>query len=202
MASGYREKMYVIPPRNPTASPEMIDLTPYYTSSKRGYNSLAALPGGLRTIASTPFDIRGVIELSRMQDRGVEGAYPEKITGIKIGLKSRRLHFLHATNFETKDGTRVGDYVVHYANHETQVIPIVYGKDLRNWWTVPGEPFNTQNSTLVWIGSNPVVQSQSKSLRMFKSAWENPVPDEEIISLDFLSAMSDAAPFLMAITAD
>jgi len=180
----------------------MIDLTPYYTSSKRGDNSLAALPSGLRTIAGTPFDIRGVIELSRMQDRGVEGAYPEKITGIKIGLKSRGLHFLHATSFETKDGTRVGEYVVHYANHETQVIPIVYGKDVRNWWTVPGERLNTQKSTLVWIGSNPVVQSRSKSLRMFKSAWENPVPDEEIISLDFLSAMSDAAPFLMAITAD
>src|SRR5205823_11835299 len=93
MASGYWEKMYVIPPRNPIASPRMIDLTPYYTSSKRGDNSLAALPSGLRTIAGTPFDIRGVIELSRMQDRGVEGAYPEKITGIKIGLKSRGLHF-------------------------------------------------------------------------------------------------------------
>ena len=157
MASGRLEEMCVIPPRNPVASPRMIDLTPYYTSSKRGYNSLAALPSGLRTIASTSFDIRGVIELSRLQDRGVEGGYPEKITGIKIGLKSRRLHFLQATNLETKDGTRVGDYVVHYANHETQVIPIVYGKDVRNWWTVTGEPFNTQNSTLVWIGSNPVV---------------------------------------------
>jgi hypothetical protein len=82
------------------------------------------------------------------------------------------------------------------------VFPIVYGKDVRNWWTIKREPLTTQNSSLAWVGSNAEVQSESKALRMFKSAWENPFPDEEIASIDFVSSLSDAAPFLVAITAD
>jgi len=202
-ASGYLEKARVIPPRNPLASPKMIDLTQHYNSSKRtGLGSLASLPSGLQTMAGSVFDIRGVIQLSRRRDRIGDSGSPESITGIKIGLKSRRLHFLHATTFEADGGTQVGTYVVRYARNEPQVIPIVYGKDVRNWQTAKREPLTTQNSSLAWIGSNPLVQSQSRSLRMFKSTWENPLPDEEIASIDFVSNMSDAAPFLVAITAD
>jgi hypothetical protein len=39
-------------------------------------------------------------------------------------------------------------------------------------------------------------------IRLFKTSWVNPFPDEEITSIDYVSAMSDAAPFLIAITAE
>jgi WD40 repeat protein len=202
-ANGYLNKSGVIPPRNPSANPKMIDLSSYYNSSKRsGPGSLASLPSGLQTMAGTTFDIRGVIQLSRRRDRIADSDYPENITGIRIGLKARRLHFLHATTFEADGGTRVGNYVVRYASNESRVFPIVYGKDVRNWWTIKREPLTTQNSSLAWVGSNAEVQSESKALRMFKSTWENPFPDEEIASIDFVSSLSDAAPFLVAITAD
>ena len=181
----------------------MIDLTPYYNSSKRtGLSPLASLPSGLQTMAGTVFDIRGVIQLSRRRDRSGDSGYLEKIIDINIGLKSRRLHFLHATTFQAEGGTRVGSYVVRYAKNEPQVIPIVYGEDVRNWETVKREPLTTQKSSLAWIGSNPLVQSQTGLLRLFKTTWENPLPDDEIASIDFVSSMSDAAPFLVAITAD
>jgi hypothetical protein len=85
----------------------------------------------------------------------------EKATGIKIGRKCRSLHFLHAAKSQTKDGSPVGSYLVHYANHEVRTLPIIYGKDVRAWVTEPDAPLTTRNSQIVWIGPSPLVQSWS-----------------------------------------
>jgi hypothetical protein len=38
--------------------------------------------------------------------------------------------------------------------------------------------------------------------RLLKSTWENPLRQTEIASIDYLSHMTDAAPFLIAITVE
>jgi hypothetical protein len=52
------------------------------------------------------------------------------------------------------------------------------------------------------MGTNPQVQSTSNSLRVFKSSWKVLRPAVKIVSVDFVSNMSDAAPFLVALTAE
>jgi len=55
----------VIPPRNPAAGSNTVDLSTFYNFSKRvGEDSMASLPSGLQILAGTSFDVRGVIQLS------------------------------------------------------------------------------------------------------------------------------------------
>jgi hypothetical protein len=50
------------------------------------------------------------------------------VSGIRIGLKARRLHFLHATmGGQPPDGTRVGHYRIRYVSGRTEELPILYG---------------------------------------------------------------------------
>jgi hypothetical protein len=127
--------------------------------------------------------------------------FPQRVTGIRIGRKCHALFFLHATQGESGDGVLVATYSVHYSNNSTEDIPVIFGKDVRSFWTGPHEALTTTRSELVWVGSSPAVQSESKSLRIFKSTWRNSHPDEPIETIDLVSTMSEAAPFLAALTA-
>ena len=199
-AGGYLKKAQIIPPRDPSASAEMMDLSSYYNVSLKEIG--ATLPNGLQPFGGTAFDVRGIIKLSSQQEKARGGSDPEQVTGIKIGRKCRRLHFLHAATSKAEDGTEVGSYVIHYASRGKDLISIRYGHDVRSWWTNSREPLNTQQSTLVWVGSNPHVQSLNTLLRMFESTWENPLADNEVISIDLVAGTSDAQPILVAITTD
>ncbi|MEO8428982.1 MAG: hypothetical protein ABI651_17950, partial [Verrucomicrobiota bacterium] len=199
LAVGHLQKALVIPPRDPAADAATVDLTSHYNRSLKYLSS--AMPSGLRVIGGTPFDLRGTIRLRGLQDKVDSSSYREQVTGIKIGRKCRSLHFLHAAKFQTKDGNLVGSYLVHYGNNEVCRIPIIYGKDVRDWETEADEPLTTRKSQLFWIGADPLVQG-SKSLRLFQSTWVNPLPNEELVSIDFISAMSSASPFLVALTGD
>jgi hypothetical protein len=40
------------------------------------------------------------------------------------------------------------------------------------------------------------------SLRIYRSTWTNPRPDQNIVKMDFVSTMTSPAPFLIAVTAE
>jgi len=198
LASGYQKRLHVIPPRDPWAPRETVDLSEYYDRSlKAGKNSLADLPNGLQTFDGVTFDIRGIVGPSAKRKR---------VDGIKVGRKCKALYFLHAARHSTavgQFGTEIGHYVLHYANTQTKEIPIVYGKDVWNWWTEENQPLTTQRSALIWVGTNSEVQrTGARALRMFKSTWKNRLPQVEVVSIDFVRTMSDPEPFLVAITAE
>jgi hypothetical protein len=92
----------------------------------------------------------------------------------------------------------VGAYVVHYRNGVEQPIPIVYGEDVRDWNSGADPSSTLTRASVVW-------RSQNKAnyvVRLFKSTWVNPFPEEGIVSIDFLSSMAESAPFVIAITAE
>jgi hypothetical protein len=49
---------------------------------------------------------------------------------------------------------------------------------------------------------NRAAKRQGSCVRLFKYAWDNPMPEREIRSLDLKSEMTDAAPFLIALTVE
>jgi hypothetical protein len=53
-------------------------------------------------------------------------------------------------------------------------------------------------ATTVWMGRN----AADFVVRLFVSTRENPLPELTIESIDFVSEMADAAPFLIALTAE
>ncbi len=102
---------------------------------------------------------------------------------------------------------------MHYADGSQVEFPIVYGRDLlvMVWWPGFGQE-NAEDATIVWRGINPALKRcpsrdqagtlvEGKELRLFNSVWENPRPEEEIVSIDYISTETTGLlPFLIAIT--
>ena len=195
------------PPRAAEAASNMVNLTSQYngaledTWQKGGLenNNLAALPKGIQEFGGTKFDVRGLIQLSGLSaQQQLSVKFPKEVKDIKVNNKAKRIHFLHATGWSAPDGTKIGQYVIHFANGEQREIPIVYGQDVRDWWTQADE---AQNDKLqkVWEGTNSTGEGSPKQ-RLFKTTWQNPLPDVQISHIDYQSALTDSAPFLVAIT--
>jgi hypothetical protein len=194
-----------IPPRYPLTLPGMVDLTDFYNAPLTEHwhpggpgNNLACLPRGILVFSEVPFEVRGLIQLSGRAIHAAGGDFPRQVSGIKVGQKGRLLHFLHATAWRDKSGTRLGRYVLHYAGGQTQVLPIVYGEDLRDWYLESDSANELKRATTVWTGVN----AARVQVRLFKSTRENPLPELAIETIDFVSEMANAAPFLIALTVE
>jgi hypothetical protein len=203
----------VIPARSADASPNLVDLSSYYTASldddwmvSAGSN-LQPLPKGIQTFAGTTFDVRGLIQLSGitlLQAAGIDPAtphpyYPDAVNGIAVHATAQRIDFLQAACWAAADGEKVGDYVVHYAGGAVSTIPILYLRSLRDWWTMPGDPMPTE-ATVAWEGQNEIAAKRGFQVAVFDFAWTNPQPGVQIDTMDFVSSMATSSPFLIAIT--
>jgi hypothetical protein len=80
-------------------------------------------------------------------------------------------------------------------------IPIIYGRDVRNWHRLAGEKPSTDLNP-AWRGSNAVRADSHYLIRLFTATWVNVAPGVEIESIDFVSSMGKVAPFLIAITVE
>ncbi len=166
-------------------------------------NNLAALPRGVQTFAGVEFDVRGVIQLGG-KSAGLS-KYPPEVTGIKVRQKCQRLYFLHAACLggPADEGKPVGAYVVHYPVNQMRLeIPITYGREVRNWYSVPEEPAATNALTVAWTAKTPNKANPGRSIRLFLTTWTNPAPGVQIESIDYVSRLAVPAPFLIAITAE
>jgi hypothetical protein len=168
-------------------------------------NSLEALPVGVQTLAGMKFKLGGgVIQLGSkvMTDR------PSKVDGIPVNRAFATLRILHGTGYggykespetSVEDGTEIGAYVVHYANGTEARVPIVYGKDVRDWWDWDDQP--TPRAKLAWKGSNAAAKQSERSIRLYAVTWKNPHPGRTVTAIDFESnGKTAAAPFLVALT--
>lgn len=173
-------------------------------------NNLAALPAGEQAFGGINFKVGpGMIQLgSRVLQR-----MPDKVEGIAVNGKFRRLHILHATGYGgspnrpggagfVADGTSIGEYRLRYEDLRTETIPIVYGKDVRDWYFVEGDPGVTRGK-IVWVGDNArTKQLMGVRLRLYLTTWENPRPGKRVTHIDYVSRKGEtaAAPFCLAIT--
>jgi hypothetical protein len=174
-----------IPIRSKQAIPDLMDLSSYYTSSLREDN-LGSLPQGVRAFSRAAFDIRGMIQLAGFQP----SAHPDAVKGIAINFKGEKLDFLQGAAGRAKEDAVIGNYVLHYANGETKRIPLVYGRNTKTSFSGKSGPVLTDAAT-AW---------SSDTVQVFKYTANNPLPDVEIKTMDFVSNKTPAAPFLIAMT--
>jgi hypothetical protein len=205
LTSQKRQFARFIPPRLPQAPPGCLDLTEYYNAALlqtwhpgMPNNSLDMLPPGLLQLGDVVFDVRGIIQLSGHELRRVGGRYPDQINGIDVGKRCRQMHFLQAAGWRSPDGAHLGSFIVHYEDQQEQVIPIVYGEDVRDWNGSNDMSTEVTHGQIVWSAIN----NAGQHVRLFKTTWVNPMPEKEIVSIDYTSAMANAAPFLIAITVE
>ena len=191
-----------IPRRDPQASRNLIDLTSHYNAALNESwhddwnpdSHLGELPTGLRTLAGTVFDVRGLIQVQR----GF-GRYPSAVEHIEVGQRCERLHFLHAAINAglIAEGTRIGQYVVHYIDRSQQEIPITLGVDLSDWFAQ-----ETNRPLVAWTGENPKSRRLGQKIHLFKSTWQNPFPETAIEFVDLVAGPSGGSPFLVALTVE
>lgn len=199
-----------VEPRSLSAPRQTIDLSAYYTAPliEAWYpgpreNTLLAMPKGLQTFAGVKFDTRGLVQLSGKEIESYgSNPYPHRVRGIAIDRWVKRLHFLHGTLSEVSDGAQVGGYHVEYRSGRSVEIPIIYGRDLRALWQPADSSGSVSNSEVAWTGQNASTRERNMALRVYKRTWENPRPDDQIIDVDFHSAMGNSAPFLVALSWD
>ena len=84
----------------------------------------------------------------------------------------------------------------------TVTIPIVYGKDVMDWWCYEGNGEPTVGK-VAWKGENEGAKTLNATIRLYTMTWENPKPDKKVKSIDY-STMKDTicAPFCVAMTAE
>ncbi len=203
------EVQRLLPARAAGATVRQIDLSSFYNglltdafqSGIPGHH-LASLPSGLQTLSNgVPFELRGVVMLSSTNAEQVFDC-PRELMGIPVNQRCRGLHFLHATVWSVPRETVIGEYVIRYADDSQLTVPLAFGVNVSDFVVKEWFQFSSAQARIAWEGENPATQDTEQMVCLFDLPWQNPRPDVAIGSVDFRSAMTDSAPFLLAITAE
>lgn len=160
---------------------------------------LADLPRPLETPAGVRFEIGGIVQLTGKQLEAAGALFPEAAQDIPVGFKCRRLHFLHAASGSAAEGTAIGFYRLTYADGRTEDVPIVFGKQVREWVGADAVPTLASDSVVAWAAPVP---NAAATRRLFHTTWEPAQPAVAIQTIDFASTLAGAAPFLVAVTVE
>ena len=201
-----------IPPRAAAAPPELLDLTAFYTSSLDRCSYLDPIiddsqldfrnaPKGLTVFQGTPFDMRGIIQLTLASKDTLWDRFPASFEAIPVNRPCHRLHGLLGSIGRAAEGEPIGALVLHYSDGQKHELEMVYGQHVRHWRTDGDPREDTELADVAWQGSHAFWLYPDARLRVFHAVWDNPRPDQEIVSFDFVSKMTTtAAPFLVAVT--
>jgi WD40 repeat protein len=208
------------PPPVPPAAKDLafIDLQPKANCNldAKFTGSPRKLPKGEQVLGGVPFKIgEGFIQLGKTSipafppNRPVE--MPDKVEGVKVGWAFATLHILHATDFGgakanepwyVADGTRIGEYRIHYEDGVEKAIPIVYGVDVRDWWD---SSRSVTGGKVAWeadTGLASVSTGAPIRLRHYLTTWKSPRPDIKVVSIDYARKNMVVAPFCVAMTTE
>ncbi len=155
--------------------------------------TFADLPSGRHVFAGVPFDIfdfptSPVPNAIMLGGSGVPGQLPDAVNNIKVAAKASALFFLQAARIDQRrspDEVRAGkqfefaDYVVHYHDGQTLVIPIRSEIDV--------EDYRQETPTAIpgaQIGWTHRYEKSSLQAVAYIQQWNNPRPTIEIDSID------------------
>jgi hypothetical protein len=160
-------------------------------------NDLDRLPRGIHRLGDVYFRIGE--KMVHVQG-GMRLDLPRSVKGIPVQARADRVHFLHATQGGRDPGTLIGAYLLRYADGTSEQVPLVYGRNIANWWSFPRKDDPTEDES-PWTGSNDVTDHNPRlKIRLFAFTWTNPHPEKEITAFDVLSSGNDCDPFLAAVT--
>ena len=191
------------------ASPRfhIVDLQPYANrflteslDSNANPNNLAMLEIGDRVVDDIP--VRVGDRCIQLRGSRVPNG-PEGVRGIRLGRTAAKIHFLHGCSWTHHFGEEVASYVFHYADGSTDVLPVVCGRHLLNWWHAIDTTVPATCAKTAWTGTNSLAEKKKCKILLYLCTWENPHPEKVIESVDFVrSDRPLPAPFCIGITCD
>ncbi len=120
--------------------------------------------------------------------------FPEKITGISVNKKAKRLFFLQASAWSGGVKGKIGEYKIHYADGTETSIDLIRGQNIDEWWG----PSDLPQAVLAYKCKN----LGGAQVGVFSYPWNNPYPGKTIKTIDFISSKTDAIPICLAITGE
>lgn len=208
-----------LPPRDPAAPSQLLDLSSHYTDTLDGSDlvgllndedsDLRELPSGVHRLNGIAFDLRGLIRLRDFSPTNdplilLKKDFPEQTQPIPIGAAVRRLHALGGVS--TSGGCAVGTPVLRliwrYADGVERETSVNYGEHLRNWRSHWDPDADVTSGRVAWTGASPASIKFGGKLRLYHFSLENPRPDVAVTSLQWVGGLALHAPFIVAMTVE
>jgi hypothetical protein len=193
--------------------PELRDRLTFVDLTPRGTNFLADGPGESDDGNNLDQVPRGVHKMGgayfRIGDKMVhvrstnKAAMPISVDGIKVAARAKRIHLLHGNQQKAEAATNLGEYVVHYTDGSKERIPIIYGRNLIDWWDTGVKKDDLAEARIAWRGSNKMLDERPNrdiKIGLWAFTWTNPHPDKEIATIEVVSSVSACDPYLIAVT--
>ncbi len=175
----------------------------------QGSNDFRMMPLGVQRAAGVRFNIIDPDKnagKSCLVARGTARMrFPEAFRQIPVGRKLSRIFFLHTAAWGGQP--EAGRYRIHYADGKSADIVLEGNRNIGDWWNTARLP----EARAGIVRENPA----GYNVGTFVMEWENPRPDVEIRSFDFLSALAGkqtgeidylptatAIPVLVAVTGE
>lgn len=161
-------------------------------------NDLRKVPAGTNNMGGTPHVLEkgaiGKASAILLNSPGVAEGFPSEVRDIQVERNAHALHFLHTSAWPEDHGAEAGEYIVRYEDGVEEHIPLVYGCNISSW--TDRSPVDVPQ--LAWRGQT----ADGHMVRLESYGWENPHPQKQIKSIDFLSAGSQCSPVLLSITGE
>ncbi|MEZ5299303.1 MAG: WD40 repeat domain-containing protein [Verrucomicrobiales bacterium] len=198
-----------IPPRDPAAPPELIDLTPFYTSSLdmdestptySPVNSFANLPRGVGDLGGdTAFDVRGIVQFrsAMMADR----TYHDSVA-VELDRRCRALHLLQFTYFLDGIGREIARLTLRYADGTTAEQPVRIGIETGGATVEHAEARSATPYHPIPYATAPHVPRPDLLMAAYRLTWKNPHPEKVIGSLEIRALPGVAGLALVALTVE
>jgi hypothetical protein len=123
-------------------------------------------------------------------------------THLPVARKFRKACWLQGTIWTAPDNDAAGWLIWHYGNGASERVPITYGKTTARFWGDLDQIATEKNfPEPVWKHHETAEEvGKERWLRLYEQSWDNPHPDLEVATVDFVSNReSPAAPFIVAI---
>jgi len=204
-----RSRWSVILPREPWATPEMLDLGGFYTTAlgephgtQARRASFRELGSGVQVLGGVGFDARGIIDVRRTND-----------VTIPVGRVCGRLHFLNAASQAVFIRETVGTYQVTYASGQKAAVTLQNPEDVRPYTydrhheveaaPRPNAPPGV-TAALAWSGSARGPGKRNEPVYLTRTTWELPASHqgEVIQSIEVRAGPAASAPLVFAITVE
>jgi hypothetical protein len=185
-----------------------LDLSQHYNGDLRdswtpveANNHLQSLPRGRHKFNDVLFEVRGVIQLQGELWKERRFQLPERVESIPVHSTGSSVHLLHAdAGCASPPGAVVASLALNYSDGQRTELPIRHGIHCLDWWEWNTDSPTDTNTMVAWRGQNPAAGDKGIGIRLFQTKFLNPKPTKEIHSIDYVSGMACAAPFMVALT--
>jgi hypothetical protein len=148
--------------------------------------------------------LQGNISTNRddLYHQAIRQSFVWERSGLGVAKKFRTASWLQGTIWMARFNDTAGWLIWHYRDGTAERVPITYGKTTARFWGDSDQIATEKNfPEPVWKHHETAEEvGKERWLRLYEQSWDNPHPDLEVATLDFVSNReSPAAPFIVSI---